>query len=278
MAKVGTGRRFAGAVINGVAFGAPDSVTGERISTADVTSDQLALFLQSDGFYAIPPGNVTTAARHAQQRTVTLTAADLAGLDVTGYPLAPAPGAGLIIMPSQTYARLALNGAPAIDLSGIRAKWANGTAWSTGDVVSSTNGQGRLALPTVPLDVVGANVANQAFNLKANAALPVTGAIVTAQVTPSTGAGTGYAVNDTGTTGPGGATYRVTTIGASGAVTGLAVVLGGTGYSVAAGVTTAAAGAQAGIGTGLTVDVLTIDVSVNPMTLRVTTLFDVTDL
>lgn len=73
-----------------------------------------------------------------------------------------------------------------------------------------------------------------------------------------TAAGTGYAVNDTGTIAAdqytGGATYRVTSVAAvTGAVTGLAITAAGDGYGVGTTDATATGGAQPGVGTNLTI-------------------------
>lgn len=71
-------------------------------------------------------------------------------------------------------------------------------------------------------------------------------------------AGTGYLVGDTGTvvlTGSDAATYRITSIGAAGAVTGFTIVDKGNRYSVATGLATT----TSGIGTGFKVNVTSIN-------------------
>jgi hypothetical protein len=74
--------------------------------------------------------------------------------------------------------------------------------------------------------------------------------------------GSGYAVNDTGTiAAPHGgtvATYKVLTVDGGGAVLTYSITAAGLQYAVANGVATATGGAQAGVGTGLTLNVLTV--------------------
>lgn len=88
------------------------------------------------------------------------------------------------------------------------------------------------------------------------------GPIVTATIAV---AGTGYALNDTGTISAdpngytGGATYRVTAVGALGIVTGFTVTAAGDGYTTTSNpLATATGGAQPGAGSGLTVNVTAI--------------------
>lgn len=73
-------------------------------------------------------------------------------------------------------------------------------------------------------------------------------------------AGSGYAVNDTGTLNAGGAnaTYKVTAVGGGGAVTALTITAVGTGYLAGVISTTTDGGAQPGVGTGLTIFVNTV--------------------
>jgi hypothetical protein len=81
--------------------------------------------------------------------------------------------------------------------------------------------------------------------------------------------GTGYVVNDTGTIAGGdtAATYRVTGV-STGAVTGIVLTFGGTGYSSADAAATATGGGQPGVGVGLTLD--TVSTETLAGTLRVT--------
>jgi len=79
--------------------------------------------------------------------------------------------------------------------------------------------------------------------------------------TTSLGAGgLGYAVNDTGvlTDGDGTAAYKVLTVGAGGAVLTYQITNTGHLYPVENGAATATGGAQPGVGTGLTINILTI--------------------
>src|SRR5262249_45192632 len=71
--------------------------------------------------------------------------------------------------------------------------------------------------------------------------------------------GTGYAANDTGTinTGDGLATYQVLTVTA-GVVATYQLVNRGSNYIVANGVATSPGGAQPGVGTGFTINILTV--------------------
>ena len=73
-------------------------------------------------------------------------------------------------------------------------------------------------------------------------------------------AGTGYAVNDTGTitTGGGNATYKITAV-SGGAVTTFTITAPGTGYSTGNGQATATGGAQPGSGSGFTVNIVSPD-------------------
>jgi hypothetical protein len=70
--------------------------------------------------------------------------------------------------------------------------------------------------------------------------------------------GSGYVVNDTGTilSGSANATYIVNTVGALGVVTAATLTNPGTAYNTATNVSTATGGAQPGVGTGLTFDIV----------------------
>lgn len=83
-------------------------------------------------------------------------------------------------------------------------------------------------------------------------------------------AGLGYAPGDTGTIAGKAygttATYNVTTVGGGGAVTAFTIPVAGTGYTPAnSPYTTATGGAQPGVGTGFTINVLTVPTPVGDL-------------
>lgn len=90
--------------------------------------------------------------------------------------------------------------------------------------------------------------------------------------------GSGYAVGDTGTltTGGGDATYRITSVGALGVVTGFVITTPGNGYSTGNGQATATGGAQPGVGINFTVNVNSL--TIGDGTFKVTTLYQVIDV
>lgn len=101
--------------------------------------------------------------------------------------------------------------------------------------------------------------ANMPLLLTATSDIGPIGPIASITVTAGSG-GALYAIGDTGTINPDGssndATYAVTSVDGSGAVTGLDLTAPGTQYFNGGGNSTGDGGAQPGVGTGLTVDIV----------------------
>lgn len=210
--------------------------------------------------------------------TVSLTAAQLAALDVTPITLVPAPGANRIITVlgvalAYKFVTIAYQGAGggalsfkyagaaadkvAADVSGLVTGAASGFFYEAGLLL------GNVAI--LPGDD------NQAVLLTTSNTLNA-GPIVTA--TKGAG-GAGYAINDTGTINDGSddATYKVLTVDGGGAVLTFQVTGAGTDYTVENGVATATGGAQPGVGVGFTVNITAVQTGDG--TLKVTTFYSI---
>lgn len=131
------------------------------------------------------------------------------------------------------------------------------TATTTGLITGTTNG---LAYrPGISIGPLGFLTGLDNINIKLRAAsLYNAGPVLSATINA---AGTGYAVNDTGTIngGTADATYQITSIGAAGAVTGFAITSGGTKYVTGNGIATTDGGAQPGVGTGFKVNITAVE-------------------
>ncbi len=196
-----------------------------------------------------------------------LTALQLASLDTVPITLVAAPGASLFLVPHFVTAKQA---AP-VNASGA---WADQILFTLPSPFTATAGSTVPALniaspspavptayassiPTAGFAVVKASAENQPL-IALGAAAMRSGGVQTAVLNAG---GSGYAVNDTGTIDGGAgtaATYKVLTVDGGGAVLTFSVLTPGTKYGLATGATTTAAGAQAGIGTGLTLDLTAI--------------------
>jgi hypothetical protein len=210
--------------------------------------------------------------------TVTLTAAQIRALGSTPIPLVPAPGAGRVI---------AVVGVAFVYLYGTHTYFdpQNGTnvAYASNlnypllgtssdiNVVTQPNSSFNYSPGVISTQLnLLPGVDNQAVMLTGDNL--VNGPIVTATLGA---AGTGYAVNDTGTitTNSGDATYQITSVGALGAVTGFTITAPGTEYAVANGVATATGGAQPGAGAGFTVNITAV--TLGDGTLKVVTYYQI---
>ncbi len=157
--------------------------------------------------------------------------------------------------------------------------------FSAGHLVLLDTGNGILINPTVqtfasdvmsaqPITVgvrATADVAGAGFKLGTVGNANPTHAGPVATISLGVG-GLGYAPNDTGVihTGNNDATYRVTTIGALGVVTGVVLVAAGSNYTTAGNPhATSPGGAQPGVGAGLTINTLTFTVGTSSLLVAV---------
>lgn len=204
-----------------------------------------------------------------QSTTVTLTAADLAVLDSVPFELVAAPGANKIAAFTSLSAYLQLNGG-------------YGPGEGSANVVygSDTNAVdvGTALANSFVCDSGGAGttggVENEPLNLYTSGSIPVPGAIATSSLNDG---GIGYADNDTFTVDTGLGTLATGHVVSqtAGVVTAYLLDTTPNGYLVGTGVATTA---TSGVGTGLLIDIDTLDYSANPMTLTVKTLFSIMDV
>lgn len=203
----------------------------------------------------------------------TILAASLPTLHTVPVEIIPAPGAnryiyvtqrsiewvpGLVIWPDGgDFGTLAYNGDTTnANLWSAQSSGQFGGATHTIDAFGSSPGDGASSQPMDATFMVNKNV-----TAGADTDQTFTGPIVTATVQA---AGTGYAVNDTGTiiptSGTPRATYKVLTVDGLGAVLTFQVVTaGGPLYDTTHNpLSTATGGAQAGVGVGFTVNVTVI--------------------
>lgn len=211
--------------------------------------------------------------------TVThLTTAQIRTLHTTPIPVVPAPGAGFIALPVYvvsvyTFGTVAFGNT---GNDGLNMFWAGDTSTA----LISAMSPGMLGSASVLAIGSGSDIGPIAESLGLNKAITATnqtgdynaGAIVT---TTLGAAGTGYAVNDTGTitTFDDDATYIVNSIGAGGAVATFTITNPGTNYLVSNGNATARGGAQPGSGSGLTINITAI--TQGDGTLKVVTYYQV---
>lgn len=192
-----------------------------------------------------------------------LTPSQVSGLSTSPVVLVAAPGAGYAVVPvSATLALTAGSFAYQADADVTLHPLGVTTNWLKAATVAFTSTAGSVR-PTVLQATTAtsyslADLGGVALAISASTDPLASGAILTAA--PDAGdQGIGYAVNDTGVItselGLTSGAYRVTTIGAAGAVTGIAVTAAGTGFVPG---TEANTTATTGAGTGLGVDILTI--------------------
>lgn len=212
--------------------------------------------------------------------TVTLSAALLQssiGFDVI---IVAAPGAGKIIVPIIVALSYAFGTHPYQSVSSPADQMLVNYGTDVNIVMeqppmagllTALQSQFSVAGPAFPNGVIQVpNSVNKAMLIHA---LPYNvGPLLTASV--STG-GTGYVVNDTGSINDGitNPLYKVTSIGAGGAVTGFTLTSPGSGCTVQSGTTTTTGGAQPGVGINFTVNELTIQLGDG--TLKVTTYYQI---
>jgi len=194
---------------------------------------------------------------------VTIGAAQLIAFSGGLIAVVPAPGVGKIIQPISVailynFGTVDFSPTPRLNIQ-IGATGA--PVLSVGPTQLTGFGVSAAWLPLINYNGSGITASSGVSNIPLNLALTAghfaAGIISAAGITA---AGTGYALNDTGTitSGGGDATYIITGVGALGVVTSFAVTGAGTGYSTGAGQATATGGAQPGIGTGFTVNITAV--------------------
>lgn len=195
--------------------------------------------------------------------TVTLSAATLGssiGFDIN---IVGAPGAGKIIVPIALALSYAFGTHPYQSTNADQMFVNYGTDTNIvmdqpamAGMLTALSSQFSVAGPAFPNSVAQTGVSvNKAMLIHA---LPYNfGPLLTASVAAG---GSGYAVNDTGFIQDGATNpeYKVTAIGAGGTVTAFTLLSGGSTCTVQGPTATNTGGAQPGVGTGLTVNELTI--------------------
>lgn len=252
-----------------------------------LTGTALALFLNEDGnaefgfdvnvVGALSVDGTPIGESPIRESTVTLTAADLAVLDTVPFELVPAPGAGKVLGVCGMYSSMKLNGGLWFTVDDTpQPYYLNKTfgygATDTG-VLSGSFGSSVDLYGQIPYGVAIAHkdislIENINITLNSNSSLGVPGAIATSSIGA---AGTGYVALETVTRGN--ATIRIDTVGGGGEVLTYTVTVAGTNNIVGA-----AQATTGGSGADFTIDIDTVDVSVNPMTLTVKTLYSVMDV
>lgn len=124
------------------------------------------------------------------------------------------------------------------------------------NVLTATHSQFALAAPSYP-NGIGILTGQDNKALVIHAIDYNAGPLLTASIAAP---GTGYVVNDTGIINDGTAspTYKITSVGAGGAVTGFTITSGGANCIVQGPTATTDGGAQPGVGVGFTVNELTV--------------------
>lgn len=215
-----------------------------------------------------------------QSATVTLTAADLAVLDSVPFELVAAPGAEKVLCFVAAYQSVKFNGGDPFSFGG-NGRISLGGIGVTGNALfyNAQSDEDSFMVAPVYYDGIGgllADIKNAPIVADANAALPIPGAIATSSLNDG---GADYVNGDTVTVDGGLGTLAILTItnAVAGVVQpgGYTLTLAPNGYLVATGVATTA---TTGIGTGLLIDIDTLDYSANPMTLTVKTLYSTMDV
>lgn len=221
---------------------------------------------------------VVEVASSVLKRTVTITAAQLADLHNTPVELVPAPGPGKWVVPVQIAGHG--TGVYGVETGGIGLWWRNAddpnnfgnfAFYSYGVVID------RFALGGTSGATTGAE--NAALITGPTGPLPILGAITASSINNG---GTGWAVNDTFKVGD--AEFVVTSVDApeTGVVTGYTKTSPGVVDSNIASTElpypASPAWDASGTGTDLTIDITELDYSVNPMTLKITTLYTIIDV
>ena len=203
---------------------------------------------------------INAAAGAAPLSTVTnRTAGQIRALFSAPVQVIPAPGAGKIIVPKFTYTVFTFGTKP------------YGPIANDGGTNFAYGGQPNLFVggPTGPayaaersLLTGGPLFLPSGLTPPINQGLFVTtlnGDLSAGEITASTlgAGGLSYAVGDTGTisSGDGNATYVVTSVDGSGAITGYTLTNLGSGYAVGTGISTAVGGAQPGGGTDFSINI-----------------------
>lgn len=217
-------------------------------------------------------GLATTAGGVIRAATVTLTAADLADLHNTPVELVLAPGAGKVIVIVAIAASTSANGGtlPGGGYPWVKFDDASGPTASVDldlTVEKVSIGSGAVNQYDTA-ELTTADVVNQPLVLGVTGAVSIPGAIATSSIGA---AGTGYAALDELAIGD--AVIRVDTVGGGGEVLTYTITDAGTNNILGA-----AQATSGGSGADFTLDIDTLDYSVNPMTLTVKTLYTVMDV
>lgn len=244
----------------------------------DKTDDSLKFLSTGTGLTIT---GTTIAADTALVAEATLTAAQLADLHNTPVAIVPALAAGTIIVPTTIVAVIQANGGtlpPAYKSTGLVY---SGTSYNFGlhyqPIQLPQGGADSISIVAGPNWLVTDNYAPLATALGVGADLTIKPgdvyAVPGAIVTTSTGAaGTGYAIGDEIYIGD--AVLTVASIGGSGEVATYSLTDAGTNNVLG----NAQATTTNGSGVGFTLDIDSLDYSVNPMTLSVKVLYSIFDL
>ncbi len=167
-----------------------------------------------------------------------LTADDIYDLGNTAVELVPTPGANHLLVPDNIIYHYLPGANPFAGTLGMLWQWGDDSFGSAADtqIDVTVTGAEQVAFhfPGVDLDNHRGDpndIVNQPLQASGSPVPAITGPIATAGVHD---AGTGYAVNDTGTINDGNpdAAYIVTTVDGSGGITGFTVTSPGDGYTV----------------------------------------------